>query len=40
MTLFKQEDVKKLFNKEFDFVSTILNQVNLPVRVDESGKSQ
>lgn len=36
MTSFKQEDVKILFNREFDFVTAILNQVNLPVRVDDS----
>jgi hypothetical protein len=32
------DNVKNLFNKEFDFVSAILNQVKLPERVEDSGK--
>lgn len=39
MTSFKPEDVKDLFNKEFDFVSSVLSQVKLPMRVEDSGKS-
>lgn len=39
MTSFKPDDIKNLFNREFDFVSTVLNQVKLPVRVEDSGKS-
>lgn len=38
MTSFKQDDVKNLFNKEYDFISTVLSQVKFPVRVEESGK--
>lgn len=38
MTSFKPEDIKDLFNKEFEFISTILNQVQLPARVEDSGK--
>lgn len=38
MTSLKQEDIKNLFNKEFDFVSNVLNQVKLPVRIEDSGK--
>lgn len=37
MTSLKQDDVKNLFNKEFDFVNTVLNQVKLPERVEDSG---
>ncbi|XP_050424524.1 surfeit locus protein 6 homolog [Adelges cooleyi] len=36
MTSLKQEDVKDIFNKEFEFVSTVLSQVKLPVRVEDS----
>lgn len=38
MTSLKQEDIKNIFNKEFDFVSSVLNQVKMPVRADDSGK--
>jgi len=38
MLSLNQDDVKSLFNKEFDFVSAVLNQVKLPVRVEDSGK--
>jgi len=34
----KQDDIKDLFNKEFNFVTSVLNQVKLPVRVEDSGK--
>lgn len=33
-----QDNVKNIFNKEFDFVSAILHQVKLPERVEDSGK--
>lgn len=38
MTSLKPEDVKNLFNKEFNFISHVLNQVKLPVRKEYSGK--
>lgn len=38
MTSLNQEDIKNLFNNEFDFVSNLLNQVKLPVRIEDSGK--
>lgn len=38
MTTLNQDDIKTLFNKEFNFVCTLLNQVKLPVRVEDSGK--
>lgn len=38
MTTTLNQDVKSLFAKEFDFVSTVLNQVKLPIRVEDSGK--
>lgn len=38
MTPLKPDDFKNLFNKEYDFVSTVLNEVKLPVRVEDSGK--
>jgi hypothetical protein len=37
MTSLKQDDVKNLFNREFNFVNNLLNQVKLPVRVEDSG---
>lgn len=39
MTTLTQDDVKNLFNREFDFVNTLLNQVKLPERVEDSGKN-
>lgn len=38
MLSLNQDNVKNLFNKEFDFVSSVLNQVKLPERVEDSGK--
>lgn len=38
MTPLKPDDFKDLFNKEYDFVSAVLNQVKLPERVEDSGK--
>jgi len=38
MNSMKQDDIKDLFNKEFNFISSVLNQVKLPVRVEDSGK--
>lgn len=38
MLSLNQDDVKSLFTKEFDFVSSVLNQVKLPERVEDSGK--
>lgn len=37
MLSLNQDNVKSLFNKEFDFVSAVLNQVKLPERVEDSG---
>jgi len=36
MNSLKQDDIKNLFNKEFNFVSSVLNQVKLPVRAEDS----
>lgn len=38
MLSLNQDDVKRLFNKEFEFVTAVLNQVKLPERVEDSGK--
>ncbi|XP_025204526.1 surfeit locus protein 6 homolog [Melanaphis sacchari] len=35
-----QDSVKNLFNKEFDFVSAVLNQVKFPERVEDSDSEE
>ncbi|XP_050523918.1 surfeit locus protein 6 homolog [Daktulosphaira vitifoliae] len=40
MTSKKQNNIKDLFNKEFDFVSTVLSQVKLPLRVEDSDSEE
>ncbi|KAL4084800.1 hypothetical protein QTP88_027702 [Uroleucon formosanum] len=36
MLSLNQDDVKRLFNNEFEFVTAVLNQVKLPERVEDS----